>query len=144
MTIGARLREERKRIGLSQTEFGIGAGVAMKTQLNYEAGERSPDGVYFAAVAGMGVDVRYVITGSRDYEPPEALTSEEQVLLEHYRAASRDTRNAALGALLGATATKRSVSNVFHGGVGQQIEGPVHGGNFRIDMRKTKPPKAKP
>jgi transcriptional regulator with XRE-family HTH domain len=144
VTIGARLREERKRLGLSQTEFGAAVGVAMKSQLNYEAGDRSPDGVYFAASAALGVDVLYVITGSRDYEPPEALTSEEQVLLQHYRAASRDTRNAALGALLGATATKRSVSNIFHGSVGQQIEGTVHGGDFRIDMRKTKPPKAKP
>jgi transcriptional regulator with XRE-family HTH domain len=148
--IGARLRQERERLGRSQAELagvaaGAGArGATRQSQALYEKGDRAPDAGYLHAVAQAGVDVLYVITGSRDYEPPEALTAEEQVLLEHYRAASRDTRNAALGALLGATATKRSVSNVFHGGVGQRIEGPVHGGDFRVDMRKTKPPKAKP
>lgn len=62
---GERLREERQRLGLSQTAFGELAGVTKKSQALYESGDRSPDGVYFAAAAAAGVDIRYVITGQR-------------------------------------------------------------------------------
>jgi|GEM_PF-897723 len=64
-TIGGRLREERERLGLSQTAFGALAGVQKQTQVNYEADKRRPDGDYLAAIAAKDVDVQYVITGRR-------------------------------------------------------------------------------
>jgi transcriptional regulator with XRE-family HTH domain len=87
---------------LSQTEFGLAAGVGRKTQFNYETDERAPDTDYLEKVATLGVDVRYLVTGSRDYVPPEPLTAEEQTLLTYWRQASAPTRKAALGALVGA------------------------------------------
>lgn len=36
--VGVRLREERERLGLSQTEFGTLVGVSRGTQKNYELG----------------------------------------------------------------------------------------------------------
>jgi phage repressor protein C with HTH and peptisase S24 domain len=64
--ISARLREERERLKLSQTAFGMLAGASKPSQVRYESGLRSPDGAYFAAVAAAGVDILYVLTGRRD------------------------------------------------------------------------------
>lgn len=65
LTIGDRLREERERLGMTQTEFGALAGVTKATQINYETGRRAPDAGYLAAVAGVGLDVQFVVVGQR-------------------------------------------------------------------------------
>lgn len=65
-TIGQRLREERERLSLSQTDFGAAVGVTRKSQFNYESGSRSPDAKYLACIYQLGVDVLYVITGHRE------------------------------------------------------------------------------
>jgi transcriptional regulator with XRE-family HTH domain len=64
-TIGSRLEEERKRIGLNQEDFGTSCGVGKHAQINYEKGRRSPDGDYFEKAHGLGVDILYVIAGIR-------------------------------------------------------------------------------
>ncbi len=63
---GEKIREERERLGLSQTEFGDAMGVTKKTQGLYERGEREPDGSYFQAAAAAGCDVLYILTGRRE------------------------------------------------------------------------------
>lgn len=121
MNIGERLREERERLGLSQPVFGEIGGVQKLAQSNYEQGKRAPDADYLAAVAASGVDVRYVVTGERDYTPPPALSAEEQTMLEYFRQATPAVRRAALGALIGAPAesggasVKASVKKSFLG-----------------------------
>lgn len=64
-TIGNRLREERLRLGMNQTEFGRLLGVSKESQINYEAGKRSPDAEYLSKAVGIHVDVTYVLTGVR-------------------------------------------------------------------------------
>lgn len=66
--IGTRLRDERIRLGLSQTAFGNYGGVRKNTQSKYESNERAPDALYLANVAQHDVDVQYVITGVRKAE----------------------------------------------------------------------------
>ncbi|RRV10730.1 XRE family transcriptional regulator [Pseudomonas sp. v388] len=63
--IGSRLRQERKRLGLSQREIGQLGGVAANAQGKYESGERVPKADYLAALASIGVDVLYVLTDRR-------------------------------------------------------------------------------
>jgi transcriptional regulator with XRE-family HTH domain len=63
--ISTRLREERKRLGLSQTEFAAKAKVHLKSQMNYEKGDRAPDAAYLSAIAAAGADVLYILTGER-------------------------------------------------------------------------------
>jgi transcriptional regulator with XRE-family HTH domain len=58
-----RLRAERTRLGLNQTDFAALAGMTKKTQMLYEADERVPDANYLAAIAAAGADVHYRITG---------------------------------------------------------------------------------
>ncbi|MCQ3000396.1 helix-turn-helix domain-containing protein [Pseudomonas syringae] len=63
--IGRRLRQERKRLGLSQKEMGELGGVAANAQGKYESGERAPRADYLAALAKAGVDVLFVLTSRR-------------------------------------------------------------------------------
>lgn len=74
-TIGARLREERERLSMNQTDFAKIGGVQKRAQVNYESGERYPDASYLAAVAEAKVDVLYVLTGKRLSTPAPAVTS---------------------------------------------------------------------
>lgn len=65
LNFGDRLTEERKRIGLNQTDFGAVGGVTKTSQVNYESGTRSPDAKYWQAIAEIGADVNYILTGVR-------------------------------------------------------------------------------
>ena len=72
-TVGERLREERKRLGLSQTEFARVTGVHLNTQSRYEKGDREPDTAYLEAISRAGVDAIYVLTGmARGFSEEEA------------------------------------------------------------------------
>jgi transcriptional regulator with XRE-family HTH domain len=61
--ITQRLREERKRLGLTQEELAIIGGVKVNAQSIYERGVRVPNAIYLANIAKAGVDVLYVVTG---------------------------------------------------------------------------------
>jgi transcriptional regulator with XRE-family HTH domain len=120
--LGERLREARKALGLKQDELAQAAEVSREQWGKYERGLATPGSDVLAAVARAGVDVRYVLTGSRSYTPPPPLSSEERDLLERWRAASRETRNAAMGALGAAQGVTRT-KQVFLGPVGGVAQG---------------------
>lgn len=63
-----RLVQERNRLGFSQASLAKTGGVARSAQANYEAGARSPDAKVLAAWAEVGVDVQFVVTGTRSGE----------------------------------------------------------------------------
>lgn len=69
-TIGGRLKDERTRLGMNQTDFGAIGSVKKETQLNYESGKRMPDAEYLAKIAAAGADVGYILTGARTPKPP--------------------------------------------------------------------------
>jgi transcriptional regulator with XRE-family HTH domain len=69
-----RLRAERARLGLNQTDFAALAGVTKKTQMLYEAGERVPDAHYMAAITQAGADMYYIITGQKIIDPNPVAT----------------------------------------------------------------------
>lgn len=91
VSIGERLREERVRLGMSQTVFGEAGGVTKKTQMLYEGGERAPDAVYLHALSVAGIDVGYVVTGERG-PGSHVLDGAEQVLLDSYRRCKPEAR----------------------------------------------------
>ncbi len=63
--IGQRLKEERERIKLNQDDMASIGGVGRKSQFNYESGERCADASYLSAIAKVGADVQYIVTGLR-------------------------------------------------------------------------------
>lgn len=90
--LGERLKEERVRLGLNQAELAAVGGVAKTSQFNYEKGERSPDAAYLAAVAVAGVDVLYVVTGTRTPTAANSLSDEENALVQRYRSMPAENR----------------------------------------------------
>lgn len=116
-----RLREERKRLGLNQTDFSAFAGVTTETQSNYERGSRKPDSEYLEAVAARGVDVGYLLTGTRTSvlaaapttqqsadAVMRAVTPEQAALLDNYEAADERGRAAARSVLDALAQPKRA------------------------------------
>lgn len=83
-----RLREERKRLGKTQEEFAVIAGV---TRVPYTAWEKSggpsPSANNLAALASAGADVLYILTGQRSQPiaPEATLPPRERALLDNYR-----------------------------------------------------------
>jgi len=73
VSLGERLREERERLGMSQTQFGDLAQVTKKSQMLYEGDQRSPKADYLTAIASQGVDVQYVLTGNRSVPESQPL-----------------------------------------------------------------------
>jgi transcriptional regulator with XRE-family HTH domain len=90
LNIGDRLKEERVRLGYSQADFGELAGITKTTQFNYEKGSRSPDAAYLAAIASVGADVLYVLTGQRTPQAEAALSVREQTVLYTFRELSEE------------------------------------------------------
>ncbi|WP_122219266.1 helix-turn-helix domain-containing protein [Pseudomonas syringae group genomosp. 7] len=90
--VGERLKEERERLGFSQTEFGLRLGVSRGTQKNYELGASSLDLRYVAALAEHGVDSSYILTGLRSPAPGQGLSLDEAELVDQYRRLPDDDR----------------------------------------------------
>lgn len=96
-TFGFILKEERERLGLSQTEFSEACGVKRVAQGNYENNKRNPDAAYLIAAAKLGVDVSYLITGVR-MSPITPLygivnNADEAEILAEYRKGNEETRD---------------------------------------------------
>jgi transcriptional regulator with XRE-family HTH domain len=85
--IGERLKEERERLGLTQEAFAAISGSKRRTLVDWEKGVSSPTAVQLSALSSAGVDVLYVLTGTRlgGMPPAPALTREEAALLDNYR-----------------------------------------------------------
>jgi transcriptional regulator with XRE-family HTH domain len=127
-----RLKEERERLGLNQEAFGAVGGVKKLAQFNYESGKRSPDADYLAAIAKIGVDVLYLITGQR---MATTLDDEERVLVNYYRAAPEPIKKAAMGVLL----STQTVGNVQMNQGGNNTQNNLNSGNIQhIYGRKKK------
>lgn len=83
-TLGSRLREERKRLGLLQPAFAEIGGVKRVTQHLYEQNERVPDANYLLRMHEHGVDILYVLLGRRQMR--RAIAIDLEVLGNIYRA----------------------------------------------------------
>ncbi|MGH8078046.1 MAG: helix-turn-helix domain-containing protein [Lysobacter sp.] len=142
-TPGKRLKAERERLGMSQAAFRAVAGVGKSSQISYESDERSPDVQYLAAVAPLGVDVNYVVTGT---PTPPAVGSVQDELLRRFNAASPEIRTAVMS-VLGVTSAvaQTSTGPVFNGGIhsSQVLTGDVHQGDvtFHVGGKKKGPKK---
>jgi transcriptional regulator with XRE-family HTH domain len=83
--LGARLKEERKSLGLSQQQFAAIGGVEANAQGKYESGERTPRSDYLVALGFKGVDILYLLSGQRMPLSVDALNDAERAVIIHYR-----------------------------------------------------------
>lgn len=116
MSIGERLREERERLGFTQPAFAGLAETTKKSQIDYEKDLTQPKAGYLAAIAKVGADVQYIVTGVCSVA---ALTADEELLLQTYRALDASRKAGALGAVVGLQQTT---------GTTQTFNAPVSGG----------------
>ena len=84
MGFGARLAEERKRLGHKQADFARRVGTDVPKQSLYENDKRELRAEYLARLVQAGVDVVYVLTGRRT--GAEWLESDASDLLSAYLA----------------------------------------------------------
>lgn len=85
--IGARLKEERERLGYTQPVFAELAGAKKRTLIDWEKGVSSPTAVQLAEFSKIGVDVLYVLTGDRratHVVQQTALSPRQAALLDNY------------------------------------------------------------
>lgn len=72
---GLRLKEERKRLGLSQAEMAQVGGVGRLAQLQYESEATAPTTRYLSAIGSIGVNLVYLVAGirlgARDLSPEQ-------------------------------------------------------------------------
>ena len=92
MNLHERLKEERERLGHSQTVFAALAGASKHAQINWEKGAASPNAAALAAWADAGLDVLYVVTGQRTGgasapAPARAVSEGDRVMLDNFHAA---------------------------------------------------------
>lgn len=59
--IGARLREQREALGYTQAQLAAKTGVATRTYIYYERGERAPDSSFLLKAQRAGIDIAYVM-----------------------------------------------------------------------------------
>lgn len=90
--VSERLKSERIRLGLKQTDVLKQIDVAISTFSNYENGIRSPDLEFLLKLGGLGYDVGYVVTGQRVEGGAVVLPPDENEWLEIYRGLGVDDR----------------------------------------------------
>lgn len=89
--MGYRLREERERLGKSQVEMASMTETKFRTYQDWERGVAAVSSEFLAQISVHGVDVLYVLTGSRT-PTGQVLTRDEDAMLDNYRAAAEPDR----------------------------------------------------
>lgn len=106
MSLGERLKEERTRLGFSQTEFAELVGASKRSQIGWEQGRSSPGAEALAVWASSGLDVLYVVTGSRSAPVAPALSRKEAALVDNYRHCAQEDQQAIERVALNAAKTQ--------------------------------------
>ncbi len=98
--VGARLRQERERLGLSQEAMATLCGVSRPTQYRYESGRQAPDSGYMTAAAAVGVNVPFVLSGGTASLAVK-LSTRETALVDLWRLSTPPVQDAVLRLLKG-------------------------------------------
>lgn len=121
MAIGARLKEERKRLKMTQAEFAEAGGIGVSALKLYEGEDRDPGAQCLYELSTIGLDAQYVITGIRS---KTALASDEKLLLDGYRSLDLATRKHTLAFVLtesGPAAVSRKIKELVADQAQKQI-----------------------
>jgi transcriptional regulator with XRE-family HTH domain len=96
VTIENRLKEERERLGFTQPDFAGLAGTTKKTVIDYEKGKTSPKASFLEAIARVGADVSYIITGIKsviaEKQAGYAFTPDKADLLDYFEHCSEEDK----------------------------------------------------
>ena len=65
MSIGERIKKERRRLNLNQEDFSTFIGASKRVVVSWEKNVALPNGKYLVAMSEHGADVQYILTGNR-------------------------------------------------------------------------------
>lgn len=71
--IGARIKEERLRLGMTQPQFAMACQASKRALIEWEKGATSPSAVQLSALGDAGADVLYIVTGRREQNAQERI-----------------------------------------------------------------------
>lgn len=93
-TIGKKIMEVRKTLGLTQAEFGLRIGVTKQTLSGWEHGRTLPDVITLTQIASMfGLSLNDFIQNPI-IEPKDDITDKELWIIKKLRIAHPNTRQA--------------------------------------------------
>lgn len=123
LSISTRIKEERERLGFSQTQFAALADASKKTQIRWEQEDgAAPDARALSKWIVVGLDALYVLTGERaNTSTSTSLPADEQLLVEAYRGLTPLARKALLADLL--TSGKKPRKAKLDAGQGVAVSG---------------------
>ncbi|MFZ6712027.1 helix-turn-helix domain-containing protein [Undibacterium sp. TC9W] len=119
---GARLAEERQRLGLTQKAVAAFLDKTSMTQIKYESEDTKPDLLYLEGLDKLGADIYYIITGKRS---DNTLSNDERDVITGLRSLDLRGKAGVLALISGMAPHEPKPKNVFHGGVGQNVEGNI-------------------
>lgn len=91
---GQRLEIVRSKLELTQDVMAKKLDVSKRSYCAYEAGETAPSAKLLAALANMGVDISYILTGHHSQPAKELdLRPDEAALLDNYRNSPKDQQD---------------------------------------------------
>lgn len=94
MSIGERLKLERERLGMTIQEFAEAAGAKKNTVIDWQNDASSPPTAKLAALAAVGLDVLYVVTGQRGGASVAPPSPRQAALLDNFEHLSEDDKRA--------------------------------------------------
>lgn len=109
---GQKMKEERSRLGFTQPQLAELLSSSKRTLVDWENEKSSPTAKQLMMMFNLGFDVSYLLTGVRSVQ---ALSTEEQLILDKYRQASPEVRNKMLLVLLGGGSQVNDINNSFNG-----------------------------
>jgi transcriptional regulator with XRE-family HTH domain len=127
-----RLKEERTKLNLNQSDFAELCGVKKLAQFHYEKGDRYPDANYLMQAHKVGVDVNYLLTGQKALERESNNNTEDDFILEKLKMATDDMKKQILLILLGAPIATNHVANP-HGNKNKNINVSHNAGNISAE-----------
>jgi len=96
LTTPERLREERERLGINQTEFSILVGLKRTRIVALENGKLAPKGAELKVFDSHGINITYVVCGYCLAD----LSGDEEILLSYYRKIPETVRRSVCAALV--------------------------------------------
>ena len=137
-----RLKNERLRLNLGQSDIADATDVSLKTVQRWEKEVAIPSDK-LALLANCGIDVQYVVTGQRS---SNVLPTDEVLILEKYRQASPEIKNKMLMLLLSGAETTPSVvkdlentrNNIENSDTNQGVDSPVSTSQSKTKVKAKK------
>jgi transcriptional regulator with XRE-family HTH domain len=149
MGIPERLKEERLRLKMTQPEFGALGDAGKTTVISWERGDATPNAAFLSAAALNGLDVQYVVTGSRrgdglgESAVHQAVLDAVDLLSLGKKVDAQQLAKAVVKLCqrsapeAGADRPRYTVQQNIQGGVGQQVNGDlINHGSVTNNLKK--------